>query len=233
MKTVGVLGGMGPEATVHFMAQVIEAVDACEDSDHVPLLIDQNPQVPSRITALLEGGEADPAPVIGRMAKRLSRAGAKALVMPCNTAHHYAPAIQKAASVPFISMVQIAAAHAATLAPGCPVGLLGSPALAKVGVFDQPMAAQGLGIIPLSDPAGTLESIRDIKAKGPSSDIALQLSQEAQAQARAGARAICICCTEFSLVAKYIQASVPVFDALDLLVGATVRFARDGTLPDA
>ena len=62
------------------------------------------------------------------------------------------------------------------------------------------------------------------------------VQQEADRQlqkARAGAQAICICCTEFSLVAKHIQAPVPVFDALDLLVGATVRFARDGTLPDA
>lgn len=233
MRTVGVIGGMGPEATVLFMSRVIDAVPAADDADHVPLLVDQNTAVPSRIKALLEGGGADPAPVLAAMAQRLQNAGAGALVMPCNTAHHYAPAIRAAAGVPFISMVDLAMAHAASLVPGGQIGLLGSPALARVGVFNVPAAAQGLSLVPLADPDGTLGTIRQIKADGPSPERALQLSHEAQAQAQAGAQAICICCTEFSLVARHIQAPVPVFDALDLLVTATIRFARDGHIPAA
>lgn len=233
MKTVGVIGGMGPEATVLFMSRVIAAVPAQDDADHVPLIVDQNPAVPSRIKALLEGGGKDPAPVLVRMARRLEGAGAQALVMPCNTAHHYAPAIADAVDIPFLSMVEMAAGRAADLTSGGRVGLLGSPALARVGVFDAPMAAHGLSLVPLADPAATLDSIRHIKAQGPSPEIARQLSDEAHAQARAGAGVICICCTEFSLVAQDIQAPVPVFDALDLLVEATVRFARDGQHPAA
>lgn len=232
MKPVGVLGGMGPEATVLLMSRVLAAVRARDDADHIPLLVDQNPQVPSRIKALLEGGGDDPAPVLARMAARLEAAGAHALVMPCNTAHHYAPAIRKASTVPFISMVDLAADHAATLAPGGQIGLLGSPALGRVGVFDTPTARRGLGLVPLHDPDATLATIRSIKERGASAEAARQLSQEAQAQARNGAGAICICCTEFSIVAEDIQAPVPVFDTLDLLVGATVRFSRNGRLPD-
>lgn len=231
MRTIGVIGGMGPEATVLFMSRVIAAVPAQDDADHIPLLVDQNPQVPSRIKALLEGGNEDPAPVLAQMATRLTGAGAEALVMPCNTAHHYAPVIREATHVPFISMVELAAAHAATLAPNGQIGLLGSPALARVGVFDAPMAAQGLGLVALRDPDATLATIRQIKAHGVSKEAAEQLNQEAAAQMRAGAQAICICCTEFSLLASEIEAAVPVFDALDLLVEATIRFARDGLLP--
>ncbi|MGR3504006.1 aspartate/glutamate racemase family protein [Pseudaestuariivita sp.] len=233
MRPVGVLGGMGPEATVLFMSRVLAAVPARNDADHIPLLVDQNPQVPSRIKALLEGGTEDPCPVLAGMARRLARAGAEALVMPCNTAHHYAPAIRAAAGVPLISMVDLAAAQASVLAPRGRIGLLGSPALAKVGVFDAPLAACGLSLTPLADAEATLETIRRIKADGPSAQAIRQLSTEAAAQAAAGAEAICICCTEFSLVAREIQAPVPVFDALDLLVEATVRFARDGHVPDA
>ncbi|HAC49643.1 MAG TPA: aspartate racemase, partial [Sulfitobacter sp.] len=91
---VGVLGGMGPEATILLQQRVLGTVNAQDDADHLPLLIDMNPQVPSRIAHLIEGTGEDPAPVLAAMAQRLERAGATALAMPCNTAHHYAPAIE-------------------------------------------------------------------------------------------------------------------------------------------
>src|ERR1700723_1217369 len=89
-RRVGILGGMGPEATVLLMRKVIAAVPAKDDRDHVSLIVDQNSQVPSRIKHLVESTGEDPGPVLAEMAKRLERSGAKALAMPCNTAHHYA-----------------------------------------------------------------------------------------------------------------------------------------------
>jgi hypothetical protein len=104
-RRVGILGGMGPEATVLLMSRLIEATPAADDSDHVPLIVDQNPQVPSRIARLLEGRGADPAPVLADMARRLEATGAEALAMPCNTAHYYAPAIRAAVGIPLIDMI--------------------------------------------------------------------------------------------------------------------------------
>ena len=90
MRTVGILGGMGPEATILLMQRVLAAVPAQDDGDHIPLIVHQNPQVPSRIRRLIEGAGEDPAPVLIRMARDLQAAGAEALAMPCNTAHAYA-----------------------------------------------------------------------------------------------------------------------------------------------
>ncbi|MGR3485034.1 MAG: aspartate/glutamate racemase family protein [Paracoccaceae bacterium] len=227
MRAVGVLGGMGPEATVLFMSRVIAAVDAADDADHVPLLVDQNPQVPSRIAAILECGSDDPGAVLAAMARRLEGAGARALAMPCMTAHHFAPAIRDATRLPFLDMAALAAERAAALAPGGAVGLLGSPALARAGVLDGPMAARGLRIVPQSDPDAMLAAIRSVKARGATAEVAETLRAEATAQVRAGAGALCICCTEFSLLAPALDLDAPAFDALDLLVDATVRFARD------
>ena len=78
------------------MQKVLDAIPAVDDADHIPLLVDQNPQVPSRIRRLIEGTGEDPAPVLADMARRLVAGGAEALAMPCNTAHHYAPAIRSA-----------------------------------------------------------------------------------------------------------------------------------------
>ena len=134
---VGVLGGMGPEATILLQQRVLGTVDAQDDADHLPLLIDMNPQVPSRIAHLIEGTGEDPAPVLAAMAQRLERAGATALAMPCNTAHHYAPAIEAAVSIPFLNMVTLSVDRAAGQLPsGASVGILASPAVRMAGVFD-------------------------------------------------------------------------------------------------
>src|SRR5690606_39135970 len=104
MRRVGILGGMGPEATVLLMQKLIAAVPARDDADHIPLLVDQNPQIPSRISFLFEGQGQDPGPVIASMASRLQSHGAEAIAMPCNTAHHFAPLIRDAVTVPFLDM---------------------------------------------------------------------------------------------------------------------------------
>ncbi len=141
-RTVGILGGMGPEATVLLMQKVIAAVPARDDSDHVPLIVDQNSQVPSRIRRLIEGTGEDPAPVLAAMARRLEGAGAEALAMPCNTAHHYADAIRGAAHVPLLDMVALSVAKAKALAgEGASIGILASPAVKAHGPTEAARAA--------------------------------------------------------------------------------------------
>ncbi|HEY9343798.1 MAG TPA: amino acid racemase, partial [Inquilinus sp.] len=104
-RVIGVIGGMGPAATVEFMSRVIRRTDAEDDSDHFRMLVDNNPKVPSRIAAIIDRTGADPLPDLQLMAAGLERAGADFLVMPCNTAHHYHRAIAEAVGIPFISIV--------------------------------------------------------------------------------------------------------------------------------
>jgi aspartate racemase len=104
MRTVGILGGIGPEATVLLMKRLLKAVEAHDDADHIPLIVHQNPGVPSRIRRLIEGTGEDPGPVLAQMARDLQAAGAEALAMPCNTAHAYAPEIMAATPLPFLDM---------------------------------------------------------------------------------------------------------------------------------
>ena len=226
MRTVGVLGGMGPEATIYFMQQVVGAVSARDDADHIPLLVDNNSQVPSRIKAIIEGRGEDPGPVLAQMAQRLVGAGAEALVMPCNTAHYYADQVEAAVDVPFLNMVKLSCAEAAEMAPGGKVGLLGSPALQQVGVFEDALTAEGLQPVYATEPGRVLATIRAIKAQGPSEFAAHTLNDVAGQMVDDGADVICICCTEFSLLAREITVKVPVFDALDVLVSAAVAFSK-------
>ena len=226
MKTVGILGGMGPAATVLLMQKIMAATPALDDSDHVPLLVDQNTQVPSRLRHLLDRTGDDPGPVLAAMAARLHAAGAQALAMPCNTAHHYAPTIRAAISVPFLDMVAMSVAHATGLVvQGGIIGILASPAVRRVGLFDAAFAGSGITPIYATDEDATLAAIVGLKAKGAHDD-ARTVMQAASADLLArGAAVQMIACTEFSLIPTAVAKGALAFDTLDLLVQAIIAFA--------
>lgn len=226
MRRIGILGGMGPEATVLLMQKLIAAVPARDDADHIPLIVDQNPQVPSRIRFLIEGGSEDPGPVLAAMAAHLERAGAEALAMPCNTAHHFAPAIRAAVGVPFLDMVALAVDRARTEAgAGGKVGILASPAVRKVGLFDAALAVAGLTAVYPDDEAAMLAAIRRIKAEGASDAAKAALREASATLLGKGARVQMIACTEFSLIATAVAPGAAVFDTLDVLVTGIKDFA--------
>jgi aspartate racemase len=226
MKTIGILGGMGPEATILLMQKVVNAVpDARDDADHVPMIVHQNPQVPSRIKALIEGTGDDPAPVLASMAQDLENAGVSALAMPCNTAHHYAAAVDDASALPFLDMVDLTAEHLAR-AGARKVGMLASPATRLTGVFEAPFAERGLTPITLPDDGDILKVIRAVKAGKPPDETGPDLTRIAQALIDQGADHLLVACTELSLLTSDLPDGVPWTDSLDRLVTAIVDFAR-------
>ena len=226
MHRVGILGGMGPEATILLMQKVLASVTAQDDADHIPLIVDQNPQVPSRIRHLLEAGGEDPGPVLADMARRLVAGGAEALAMPCNTAHHYAASIRAAVPVPFLDMLAASAAHAAALAgPDALIGVLASPAVRRVGLYDAPLAGHGLRVAYAEDETALLAAIRQIKAHGPQPQARAALMAASKALQDQGAKVQLIACTEFSLIATSVSPQAKVFDTLDVLVAAVKNFA--------
>ncbi|MFX3680744.1 amino acid racemase [Oceaniradius stylonematis] len=224
--TIGVLGGMGPEATILFMQKMLDAVPANDDCDHVPLIVHNNTQVPSRIRALIEDGGEAPGPVLAAMAKDLEGAGADALAMPCNTAHHYAPVIAEAVSIPFLDMVRLASGKALEqTAPGARIGVLGSPALQATRVFEGPFAQVGLTPIYGNDADARLDIIRSVKKRGVTPDAIGALQVSADRLVERGADVLMVCCTEFSLIADRLRNKAMLFDTLQVLVDACVAFS--------
>jgi aspartate racemase len=221
MRRVGILGGMGPEATILMQQRLLDAVPAQDDSDHIPLLIDMNPQVPSRIAHLIEGTGGDPAPVLADMARRLEMAGAQALAMPCNTAHSYAASITAAVDIPLLNMVTLSADRAG---PG-KVGLLASPATRITGVFDTALAKVGATPVWLPDDAALLHAIRIIKSNGATVEARNILRAASEELLASGAETQLVGCSEFSLIAEAASADARVIDTLDVLVDAVVAFA--------
>jgi aspartate racemase len=226
LPTIGILGGMGPEATILLQQRLIAAVAAQDDADHIPLLVDMNPQVPSRLAWLLDHTGTDPGPVLAGMARRLQRAGAAALAMPCNTAHHFAPQIAAAVGIPLMHMPQLAAKQiAGQHGSGTKVGILASPATQKTNLFHDALHSRNCDAVYPADQSGLLEAIRRIKAQGPCPMSAAALQDGAETLVDDGCECLIIGCSEFSIIADRLRAPVPVIDTLDVLVDHIVAFA--------
>ncbi|MGB5870423.1 MAG: amino acid racemase [Albidovulum sp.] len=225
MRTIGILGGMGPEATVLLMQKLLGAVPALDDSDHVPLIVHQNPGVPSRIKRLIEKTGEDPAPVLARMARGLEAAGAEALALPCNTAHAYVPDVMAACPLPFLDM-RLAAARSLTktVGRGGRIGMLASPAVRLVGVFDEPFTNAGLTPVFLEDDTALLALIRRVKS-GDSGPAAAAEMGAIAARMRPSCDHLLVACTELSLLTDSLSGH-PWTDSLDCLVEDIVGFAR-------
>lgn len=105
MQTIGILGGMGPMATADLFTKIIEYTPANIDQEHPKIIVYNNPQIPSRIDAIIRGTES-PVDELIRSAKFLEQAGADFIAMPCNTAHYWYEEIQAAINIKLINMVE-------------------------------------------------------------------------------------------------------------------------------
>lgn len=227
-RTVGIIGGMGPEATVDLLLRVIRATPARDDADHIRTIVDNDPKVPSRIKALLDGNGESPGPYLAAMGRRLESWGAALLAMPCNTAHYYHAEIQAAVNIPVLHMIDLTAARIAGDHPALRrVGLLAATAVVRTGLYSAAFERfDRLTLYPRdADQKRLMDAIRTIKTgrHGPAELDTLQAA--ADGLVRAGAEALVVACTELSVVAGGLSSSVAVYDASQVLAEAIVREA--------
>lgn len=206
-KILGVLGGMGPAATVDFLAKLQAATPAARDQDHIRVLMDLNPHIPDRNT----GGEAGP--VLGDMAARLRDAGAEVLAMPCNTAHAFSENI-KAAGLPFIDMIE-AAGEAARIAGARRPGVLGTPS--GTALYRQRLSAMGLEPLFLNEEARAAFMALIYRIKAGDLSVGLEMAGLAARLLDDGADAVIAGCTEVPLVLPSSDLSTPFIDATEAL----------------
>ena len=215
MRSVGILGGMGPQATLLLMKKVFEAVSAKDDNQHIPLVVHQNTQVPSRIKFIIDGGQDNPLPVLRKMAYDLTTLGCDLLAMPCNTAHFFYQEIASNVDVPFLNMIESSSLEIKRLGLK-KVGILASPAVRLVKVFDPYFEAYGLEQVYAND-AVMLNIIRNIKGNDFSTELTKDLVLESKKLIDKGCDGLLIACTEISLLVDCIPEEFIWVDSLNSL----------------
>lgn len=222
MKTLGVIGGMGPAATFDFCARLTAAMPVARDQDHPRILVDCDPHVPDR-NAAQRGEGPSPGAYIAAMARGLRAAGAEVLAMPCNTAHAYRAEIEAAAPGPFVDIIAATTEAALVQRPQC-VGVLAVDGCLGAGLYQQALTARGAPHVVLAAPAQAafMQTIYAIKAgrRGAAEQAAMRSA--VADLVRAGAETIIAGCTEIGLVLAADAAEAPLIDSLDALVAATI-----------
>jgi aspartate racemase len=222
---VGVLGGMGPLATIDFMHKVLAATPADTDQDHVPMLVSSIPQVPDRAAAF-RGDGASPLAAMIASGQRLVRAGASLVVIPCNTAHLWFDDLQSALGLTMLHLVDAALADGvATVGGSGTIGLLCTDATLASGLYTN-RAPQVRWALPTAHEMQdwVMPGIRAVKA-GELDRGGELLVAAAQALARRGAQALVLGCTEVPLVLGASNAPVPVIDATASLARRAVAWS--------
>lgn len=228
-KVVGVIGGMGPDATVDFMSRVLAATPASEDQDHIRMLVEHNPRIPSRQLAMCGDGE-NPGPVIAEMAARLEAAGADFLVMPCNTAHAWQSDIIAAIGIPFVSIIDASVAAAFDRSENTSaVGLLTTPGCFEAGLYQRALMEAGRPIVvqTTDELAATMSLIARIKAGEKTEEIVAGLRVLANELVARGAEVLIAACTELPLVLKASMFDAAFVSSTDALAEKTVTLALD------
>ena len=233
-RTVGVIGGMGPAATVHFLARLQALTPATRDQDHLRLLVDCNPNVPDR-NAALRGQGPSPGPTLAAMARGLEAAGAELLVMPCNAAHEFAGAITSAVGVPFVDLIDTACAEALALGQTS-AGVLAADGAIAAGLYQDALARRDIASILLPPPQQRqfMELLYDIKAGRTGDDARARMRNLAETLQSRGAEVLIAGCTEVPLVLSANDIAAPLVDSVDALARRTiaVALADVGPMPE-
>ncbi|KQW72980.1 aspartate racemase [Phenylobacterium sp. Root77] len=208
---LGVLGGMGPAATLDFLTKLQALTPAERDQDHIRTLVDINPQVPDRNDPLNK-----PGPVLAEMAGALHGAGADVLAIACNTAHAYADVITRASGLPLIDMIGTASA-AARDSGARRAGVLGTRQALKL--YREYLAAQGMGMVTLEPERQEdfMALLYKIKGGDRSAEVRSGMAALTADLAAGGAEAIIAGCTEVPLVFEAGSGRLPFIDASEVL----------------
>lgn len=226
-KCMGIIGGLGPAATVAFMSTVLARTPLERTGRHLHLIVDCNPGVPD-VNAAVLGLGASPLEDLQAMARRLAAAGADFLVMACNAAHFYEEEIRSSVTIPFLSMVDATCDHiAGTLPATRRVGLIATDGGIACGIYQRALEARGIETLVPAPPQteAVMTTLARIRAGDLGASVRQSLIGQVDALAEAGAECVIAGCTEIPLVLTPGDTGAPLIDPSECLAGAAIDFA--------
>ena len=233
--TIGVLGGMGPEATNQLCALITANTEVSRDQDHIPVITYNNARIPERVAAVRGRGDAlSPVPEMCRTAQVLERAGAQLLLMPCNLAHFFIADVQASVRIPVLNMIEETVKFAVENYPQCRrVGILASTPTIECGLYDQALSKHDKELLApdAQDQAdNVMEAIYGSEGIKCGHKLGPRRLLEAAAErlSARGAEVIIAGCTEVSLVLSQKNSPYILIDPLEIIARVAVAHALAG-----
>ncbi|NMH68128.1 amino acid racemase [Bacillus sp. RO3] len=230
-KTIGILGGMGPAATVDLFQKIVANTEASRDQEHIKILIYNNPKIPPRMLNPKEG--QDPVPEIIRSARLIEQAGADFIIMPCHTAHIWYDHIQRATTIPFYSLIT-ETVKAVTRqyhdAEDKRVLLLATQHTVDSRLYQRAFLDTGFeAIVPTRHEQWVVDqTIQTVKEGNLSARAVTQLHEILHSYENKGASLVMGCCTEIPLMFRFFTTKMTLIDPTLLFAKFAIHQALEG-----
>ncbi|MGD9568886.1 MAG: aspartate/glutamate racemase family protein [Sedimentibacter sp.] len=226
MKTIGIIGGMGPLATVDLYRRIVLRTKALRDQEHIHVLIDSNTNIPDRTKAIIANGE-DPTVELIKSAKMLEEAGADFLIMPCNTAHYFIDKIKESVQIPFVNMLEETVKYTYDkYGKDIVVGIMATDGTIKSKVYEDHYNKLGIKtVVPEKTQEKIMKFIYDIIKSGKyevGTDLLFECVEELK---KKGAEAFLLGCTELSSAQYLYNIEGPFINPMEILTEASIKYA--------
>jgi aspartate racemase len=212
-KVLGILGGMGPQATIDLQQKILNFTDAARDQEHMRIFVDSHPQIPDRVSAMLHGG-ASPVQALMESVIRLDNCGVECIAMPCVTAHYFLPQFDIPPHIEFLSILKIVVKICLDRYLGKTAGILSTEGTMKSGIITDLFEKIGIPYIkPKDEDLLILEQlIRGVKAKANMDEIVVRFGIITDEMSARGAEYFILGCTEIPII---VQAHKFPYDFVD------------------
>ncbi len=220
---LGILGGLGPMATVYFYEMITSHTKASCDQDHIDIVINSRATTPDRTSYIIGKSQANPLEIMVADAIRLKDYGVNLLAIPCNTAHYFYDMLTDAIDIPFLNIMEETARylHSRGIKK---VGVLATEGTVSTKTYNRYLEKFGIEcIVPDATHQAMITDIiyGDIK-NGKRADMG-SFSLVSESLFEAGAQRIILGCTELSLIKKNEGLDGRFVDSLEVLAKCAIE----------
>lgn len=228
-KVVGILGGMGPEATVDLFSNIVAETNVESDNDHLRIIIDNNPKMPSRQDAILNDGE-NPGPAMADTARNLERAGADFIIIGANTAHYFYDYVKNAVDIPVLHIIDETVLETIRKVDNVKkVGVLATSGAMKTKMYQNSFNKFDIEVVEVPNEIQELvhNSVFSFRLDGLNNENEEMMLKAAKFLIDNGAEALIMGCTEIPLVLGNKKLSVEVVNPNNIIATIAVKFAKN------
>lgn len=234
-KKLGVIGGMGPEATSFYYARVIARTVAAHDQDHIDMVILSHATMPDRTEAILTGHKEAFIRAVTQDARDLEKLGVENIAIPCNTSHYFLEEIQAATRVPVINMVEESVRYVLECHPEVKkIGIMGTDGTIQAGTYYRAcQKANVTACAPHEEAQKDVMSLIYDDIKSGKTGDRTKFDRAYKDLMEQGCEAVILACTEISVFKEYYPVPVNCIDAMDVLVRESIIRSGAGYRPAA
>jgi len=223
MKTLGVIGGLGPMATSYFFELVIRMTDAKTDQEHLEIWIHNCPSTPDRTSYIFDHKKENPVAPMIASGRKLFRQGVDFIAIPCITAHYFHKELTQNIPIPIIHAIEETVRHLKEYQKKN-IGIMATDGTVESGLFQQELERNHMEwILPDKE---SQQMIMDLIYKNVKAGKPVEIDKFFKVTDRLrkkGAETIILGCTELSLIKRDYPIGKGFIDTMEVLARCSVK----------